>query len=76
MGNKERDSFNPEPLIRLGLFRDGDHTDEHIQAIAPDGQAVDLDVVPVKIGSGTLFFPKRGQDKALRQLHPRRPWNI
>lgn len=68
--------FDSSHLEKLGLFVKGDSDNTTINAISPDGDIVKVKVTPLRIKAGTMFVPKPGQDEALRQLFPRRPWNI
>ena len=67
---ERNNSFDSSYLERIGLFRKGEHNDTNINAIAPSGEIVKINVYPLKVEGGTMFVPLRGQNE-LSILFPR-----
>lgn len=56
-----------------GLFRDGVHTDTRVVARTPNGDHVEMNVVPMHVNGGqdTLFAPPPDEAANMRRVFPR-----
>ena len=60
-----------------GLFRDGVHNDTRITARTPDGNEIDMDVVPMHVNGGqdTLFAAPPEEAASMARILPKKQTN-